>query len=257
MKQYNRAVHIVAVFITMTVVSCGMTPRNHGDPSDTIKTLLYEQERAADALALATKALESHPLDAMLLYHRGMAHLALKKNDNALDDFAAALKIAPDNPMVYNGLGNVFYIRYEDAAAGRYWSRGLALSRDPATRAIFLGNMSLLATSGKKYDVADKLLKEAMSLSKDGRYHNLLGRLYLARKDRAKAGETWRKALTDASVTWPQASFKHNTLYRLAELLASARDFKEAAEFCGAAMDMSPATEEYRKLYAKLARYAK
>ncbi len=257
MNHCKRALVIISVFFALAAVFCEEMSREPVDPYGEIKTLLYEQERAAEAFALATKALEGRPADAMLLYHRGMAGMALKRNADALEDFSVALKLDPKNPMVYNGLGNIFYLQYQDAIAERYWARGLALAGDPATKALFLGNMSLISASKKKYPEAVKLLNEAISLAKDGRYYNLLGRIYLARKEMKKAREAWTAAVTDPAISFSQASFRHNTLYRLAQLLSDLKEGREALKYCGMALDLSPATGEYQTLFMKLSNSVK
>jgi tetratricopeptide (TPR) repeat protein len=257
MKSYLLVLPIFAAALAAFHLSCRDTAPDSRALLGQVQSLLYEQERAGDALALATKALDSDPGNAMLRYHRGMAQMALRKEEAALDDFAAAMKIDPENPMVYNGFGNIFYLKYDDVIAERYWSRGLGLSRDSSTKALFLGNISLLSSSKKKYSDALKQLAEALSLSADGRYYNLMGRIYLAQNDRKKARETWQKAVADPSVTWAQASFRHNTLYRLAELLLSSREYREAFKYSGMALDLSPATREYQKLYTTLYGLAK
>lgn len=257
MKSYLMILPLFAAALAALSMSCRDSAPDTRALLGQVQSLLYEQERAADALALATKALDADPGNATLRYHRGMAYMALKKEDAALDDFAAAMKIDPENPMVYNGLGNIFYLKYDDAIAERYWSRGLGLSRDNSTKALFLGNLSLIAASKKKYSDAIKQLNEALSLAVDGRYYNLLGRLYMTQNDRKKARETWVKAVSDQSITYAQASFRHNTLYRLADLLLSAREFREAFKYSGMALDLSPGNGDYQKQYTKLYGLAK
>ena len=257
MKSYLLVLPLFAAALAALSISCREPAPDSGALLGRVQSLLYEQERAGDALALATKALDADPGNAMLHYHRGMASLALKKEEAALDDFAAAMKIDPENPMAYNGLGNIFYLKYDDAIAERYWSRGLGLARDNSTKALFLGNMSLLSSSKKKYSDAMRQLTEALALAVDGRYYNLMGRLYMAQNDRKKARETWLKAVSDPSITCAQASFRHNTLYRLADLLFSAREYREAFKYSGMALDLSPGNGEYQKLYTKLYGLAK
>ncbi|HPA72177.1 MAG TPA: tetratricopeptide repeat protein [Spirochaetota bacterium] len=259
----NRMMIVFPAFLAIAamLLSCGIMGGDRAPDTAAmtaqVQSLLYSQERAADAHALATKALDADPAGAMLRYHRGMASMALKQDTDALNDFSVAMKLDPQNPMVYNGLGNIFYLKYQDAIAERYWSRGLALAKDPATKALFLGNMSLISSSKKKYPEAVRLLNEAIALAKDGRYYNLLGRIYIAQKEVKKARETWTKAVSDPAISFSQASFRHNTLYRLAELLADQKEFHEALKFCGMALDLSPATGEYQKLYVKLSGLAK
>ena len=252
MKKYNYSVIFLLALLCLTLFACWEQAPDIENRVDRVKALLYELELPDDALALATKTLEEFPAHSMLYYHRGMARMALKKYTAALDDFAVAAKTDPKNAMAFNGLGNVFYLKYEDAVAERYYKRGLELSADDPTRALFLGNLSLLESGKKSHVKAVKMLLEALSLSNDGRYYNLLGRSYLAIKDKKKARETWTKAVADASVTYADISFRHNTLYRLASLLMDQRNYKDAMLYCGQALDLSPSNSEYVRLYNKL-----
>ena len=252
MKKINYPVLCILALLCVTAFSCREETPGIESRVERVKALLYELERPEDALALATKTLEEYPGHSMLYYHRGMACMVLKQHSRALEEFALAVKMDPDNQMAYNGLGNAFYLKHEDAIAERYYRRGLELAKDDATRALFMGNLSLLEAGKKRHDRAIRMLQEAILLSNDGRYYNLLGRSYLAVKDVKKARETWIKAVTDDTVRYSQISFRHNTLYRLAALLMEQRNHKDAMLYCGQALDLAPYNEEYVRLYNKL-----
>ncbi len=252
MKKINYPILFILAVICLAPFAClEKTPDIEGRV-DRVKTLLYELELPGDALSLATKTLEEFPGHSMLYYYRGMAYMALKKHTEALDNFAVAAKTDPKNAMAFNGLGNVFYLKYEDSVAERYYKRGLELSADDSTRALFIGNLSLLEAGKKSHVKAVKMLLEALSLSNDGRYYNLLGRSYLAMKDKKKARETWTKAVADASVTYADISFRHNTLYRLSSLLMDQKNYRDAMLYCGQALDLAPSNGDYVRLYKKL-----
>lgn len=221
-------------------------------PVHAIKSLLFEQERFLDALDEIEKALRQNINDATLLYLRGMAQLNLKNYDKAMADFTTAMRIEPENPLPFNGIGNIFYLKFEDILAEKFWARGLAISKKPSERAIFLGNMALLAMNEKKYSEAIRLLEDAQKISPDGRYKNLLGRAYHAIKNSQKAQEIWLSALSDSSLPWAQINFKHNTHFRLAELYYSKNNYQEALKYCENALLLSPGTSEYQKLYVQL-----
>lgn len=243
---------IVIIIISLCYFACRNAGPQANSSIDDIKTLLFEQERFSDAIALAEKALQNNMNDSSLLYLRGMARLALKHYDAAMSDFISSMKTDPNNPLAYNGIGNIFYLNYEDYLAEHFWQKGLSLANTPSSRALFLGNLSLLALNSKKYDSAIKHLEEALSASRDGRYLNILGRVYLAMNKAEKAKEIWLSAINDASLPWAQRNFKHNTYYRLAELYASKKENREALTYCTSALEMSPSTAEYQKLFVKL-----
>jgi tetratricopeptide (TPR) repeat protein len=243
---------IITIIAYFSIISCQKFTPPQENPEQKIKSLLFSQERFAEALAEAEKSLQNNINDASLLYLRGMAHVALKNYDSALNDFVAAMKSDSANPLPYNGIGNVFYLKYEDLLAEKFWNRGLSLAKTPSTRALFLGNLSLLAMNAKKYGDAIKLIEEANSISRDGRFYNLLGRVYDLMNKTDKAKETWLAALHDQTLPWAQHNFKHNTCYRLAALYASKKDHHEALKYAGLALELSPTTIEYQKTYVKL-----
>ncbi len=251
MKRFFWTTAILCIYIT----ACNQTAPRHDNEDltlHTIKSLLFEQERFADALAEIERTLSHRINDTTLLYLRGMAQLNLKNYDKAMADFSAAMRIDPENPLPLNGIGNIFYLKYDDIIAEKFWSHGLTLAKKPSERALFLGNMALLAMNEKKYSEAIKLLEKAQKISPDGRYANLQGRVYLAMKNSKKAQEIWLSALTDSSLPWAQFNFKHNTNFRLAELYFSQKKYTESLKFCEMALLMSPASDEYQKLYVQL-----
>ncbi len=230
-----------------------ISTQNGNDASvHAIKSLLFEQERFSDALEEIEKALRQNINDATLLYLRGMAQLNLKNYDKAMADFSAAMRIDPENPLPLNGIGSIFYLTYNDILANKFWSHGLAVAKKPSERAIFLGNMSLLAMNEQKYSEALRLLDEAYKISPDGRYTNLMGRVYALMKNYQKAKEIWIASLNNNTIQWAQFNFKHNTSFRLAELYYSDKNYQEALKYCENALLMSPASSEYQKLYVQL-----
>lgn len=251
MKKYLLSAGLLFFFI----IACqqSISPSNNA-ASDyrTIKSLLFEQDRCSDALAEIEKALSQNINDSLLLYLRGMANVNVKEYDKAMTDFSAAMRIAPENPLPLNGIGNIFYLKYDDILAEKFWAHGLTLAKKPSERAMFLGNMALLAINGKKYSEALKLLDEAHRLSPDGRYTNLTGRVYASMKNFQKAKEIWLASLSDSSLPWAQFNFKHNTCYRLAELYLSENNYKDALKFSELALMMSPANTDYQRLYVQL-----
>lgn len=251
MKKFFLSTSILFLFIT----ACNQPVSRTEDTTQTlltIKLLLFEQERFTDALAEIEKALNNNINDTTLLYLRGMAQLNLKHYNSAMNSFTAAMRLDPENPLPYNGIGNIFYLQYEDILAEKFWSTGLSLAKNPSLRALFLGNMALLLMNEKKHPEAIKLLEEAQNISPDGRYDNLLGRAYLAMNNSRKAQEIWLSALNNTSLPWAQFNFKHNTSFRLAELYYSEKKYKEALKFCEMALLMSPASNEYQRLYVHL-----
>lgn len=244
---------------TMTIVfiiACNRTfPQFSETPQNNlnkIKSLLFEQERYHDAIAEINKSLTISNQNSILFYLRGMAYLNLKEYEIAMNDFISSMRIDPNNPLPYNGIGNIFYIKYEDILAEKFWTQGLSLAQNPSERALFLANCSLLAINEKKYQHALKLLEEAHMLSPDGRYENLKGRVYLALNNPHKAKEIWIAALNNNKLPWAQLNFKHNTCYWLAKLYFSENNFNEALKYSELALLMSPSNTDYQRMYVQL-----
>ncbi|MCX7680070.1 MAG: tetratricopeptide repeat protein [Spirochaetes bacterium] len=217
-----------------------------------IKHMLFEQERYAESISEIEKSLSKYNEDSTLFYLRGMAYLNTKQYEFAMNDFIAAMRMDPQNPLPYNGIGNIFYLKFEDHLAETFWTNGLARAKNPAERAMFLANLALLAMNEKKYDEALKLLEEAKKISPDGRYENLIGRVYVLMKNNKKAKEIWSNALANNTLPWAQYNFKHNTAFRLCELYLDEKNYKEAFQFCEMALLMYPASPDYQKLFIQL-----
>jgi tetratricopeptide (TPR) repeat protein len=92
--------------------------------------LLRGQYQEAERLlteALASGAL-AVPTQIAVLGNRGIARWRLSNSHEAIDDFNAALRLSPEEPMIYNNRGNVLIELRHYAEAAKDFGQAIALS---------------------------------------------------------------------------------------------------------------------------------
>ena len=106
-----------------------------------------------DAERLLTEALAAARLSPAIQVnafdYRGVARWRLHKLHEAVDDFNAALKLAPEDPALYNNRGNVLLELHSNAEAAKDFSQAIALAptygpayNNRANARFFLGDPS-------------------------------------------------------------------------------------------------------------------
>jgi tetratricopeptide (TPR) repeat protein len=160
---------------------------------------LKSRSRFREAIPVYDRAIRKiarpGPADWMLFYGRGVAHDRDGQWGKAEDDFASALALAPDQPMVLNYLG------YSWADRGHRLDEALemiqrAVAQRPNDGAITDSLGWALFRLGR-YDDAVKFLERATELEPDDPTINAhLGDAFWATGRKVEAIYQWRRALT-------------------------------------------------------------
>lgn len=199
--------------------------------------LLRGQYQEAERLlteALASGAL-AVPTQIAVLGNRGIARWRLSNSHEAIDDFNAALRLSPEEPMIYNNRGNVLIELRHYAEAAKDFGQAIALSPAYGQAYNNRGNARFLlgdsAGAIADYTIAITLMP-ANAVPFNGR-----GRAQLALKRPAAAIRDFSRAI-DLSSRYGQAFANR------AEALAVLRRHDDAVNDYSAAIDFGIDTSQ-------------
>lgn len=134
--------------------------------------------------------LPTHSLDALLA--RGDALISAGSYQNAVAEYQAALKLAPNDPRVRRGLGNAHYYAGDLALAMSEYEQWVKLAPNDANARILLG---LAYVQSSRTPSGIEQLQKATTLSTcSADAYVTLGGLYYAQNDTAKALEAYQAA---------------------------------------------------------------
>ena len=177
--------------------------------------------------------------------------LNLASIDNAFDRFELAIKrleqaIRLGGPSTnwytsaLNNLGAIYYTHGDTAQAEEYYFTSIETARannDYVILSRSLANLGRLELEAKNYQEAERLINEALKLSKDNHFgesvvdcHSKLGDLYRAQSQYSKAIEQYDKALNHHSWNTKDADALY-TMHHLAFSLKENRRFDEAFDY--------------------------
>jgi len=165
------------------------------DGDHTKARLLASRGMLDEALALYTKVAAAHPTSGRVLAEMGYWQLSAKKPAEAQQSLERALAITPDDPWATLKLGTARARQDDDAAAEKLYRRALELKPHYGAAQLALGD--LLARTGHPDEAIALLAAAAKSGSNDDRAHVLvvLGRAYVAKKDRDNAARAFERAV--------------------------------------------------------------
>jgi tetratricopeptide (TPR) repeat protein len=218
----------------------------------------------SDLPALA-EAAAMNPLDFGARTRYGMALSAAGRADQALTEFQAARRLAPDNPIIYQNLGGWYLNRRDYAKAGQYFCR--ALEAAPGSgRGHYLRGMALVGQErhdeairqfrlavGLDPQFADGYLQLAMAATKRApesqvvawieEYRRLSGNSGLADYVLSGAYKTWHKY--DGAIRFAESSVKQDAgnyafWHNLGQVYAYARRYDDAERALAKAQELTP-----------------
>jgi tetratricopeptide (TPR) repeat protein len=132
------------------------------DQFDDRGALLEQVGRMEEAARAYSQGLEQRPKDVLLLNKRGWAWEALGQHAKAQDDFAAALRLMPDNAEAHTGLGYVRAIRTRDTDALREASLALLTGTD---KYMILHNVACIYATLAQSDRSQAAAHEAAAVA--------------------------------------------------------------------------------------------
>lgn len=139
------------------------------------------------------KKLAQTAKDPLLFYERSKLYFENKDSARAFADINQAIKLAPDNPSLYNVKALYFYVRQSDDSASFYYREAARLGTIDAVTFFNLGN---LATLKGKYDEALKWYRKAINFRSDAPdYYFAIGFARQKSKDYVGAEEEYKKAI--------------------------------------------------------------
>jgi len=132
----------------------------------------------------------------------GWIYYASGKHDNAILEYSKALEMTPDDPVIWNNLGNVYANKeeYEKAAEkytiARYMLAEKDASDDPAIIAIYAANKGWMECKRKNFIAAAELYKEAAQIDPlASSYYNDCGNAYFEFENWTEAKHAYYQAI--------------------------------------------------------------
>jgi tetratricopeptide (TPR) repeat protein len=150
------------------------------------------------AIELLKQAVQVDPKDKYAWNNLGLAHLAIRQNDDAIAAFKKALEVNPYDEFAYNNLGRAYWQdrKYEEAAQ----AFNKQLEVNPLDKFAH-ANLGGMYAEWHKYDLAAPELEKAASLTpEDAGLQVTLGDAYLNLSEDQKALAAFDRAL-DISAT--------------------------------------------------------
>lgn len=88
------------------------------------------------AIVLFNKSIDLNPGNAAAYVQRASAYQMVDRNDDAIRDYEAALKLRPDYYLAMEYLGKLYEMKNEYSKALEIYSRALPLVKDPKWRSV-------------------------------------------------------------------------------------------------------------------------
>jgi tetratricopeptide (TPR) repeat protein len=151
------------------------------------------QKKDKEALAEFEKtlSLDSNFIDA--LSQIAEIHLAKGQAEKALERCNAQLKIVPNNPVIYNLLGRIYFVEKKDDKAEEYFKKSIELDKNFLPSYMDLGSVYAKSNS---YDKAIQQYEDVLKANpKLLPPYMLLGVIYEKQEKYDKAKENYEKAL--------------------------------------------------------------
>jgi len=165
--------------------------------SDVSKSIKYIHPNKKNKIFLA----DAHRL-------RGDIYLKIEEYDKALKDYAAAIKITPDNPDLYTGRAQIYYLSDQYGKAETDYQKALAIDEGSLSARAGLGKTYI---AQKRFDKAEEILDQLIKLSPDyaaGYYYR--AKLYYEQERYDDAiNDMFQVCLLDKSFQTAQVLFIH------------------------------------------------
>jgi tetratricopeptide (TPR) repeat protein len=88
------------------------------------------------AVDFFNKSIHLNPDNAIVYVQRALAYQMIDRNDDAIRDYEAALKLRPDYYLAMEYLANLYEAKNEYSRAVEIYNRALTLVRDPKWRSV-------------------------------------------------------------------------------------------------------------------------
>jgi predicted O-linked N-acetylglucosamine transferase (SPINDLY family) len=154
---------------------------------------LFQSDQLKEAKRLYTQLSKSNPRDADAWQMLGAIEWKLENLDQAEIQFAHALNLAPNDPILHFSIGCVLLAKRQKADAEVYLARAIALKPDHVEAHITLGNA--LATAGRLGDAANYYRKAIQFSPANPVLFSNLGNVLAAQGQTKEAMQSWRHAL--------------------------------------------------------------
>ncbi len=144
-------------------------------------------------IARAEEAVKKYPNDPRGHIVLGSAYLEVGEDQEAAEEFKAAIRLAPELWLSHYGLGNAYVVLGETKNAIKEFKLAIKLAPEESDPYYVLGKLYL---DNKKYDEALKILEKAVSMENgaaDSMY--LLGQVYEAKGKKDQAIKEYKEAL--------------------------------------------------------------
>jgi tetratricopeptide (TPR) repeat protein len=130
------------------------------------------------------------------LRNLGDTHVELEDYPPAITAYQQAIDLSPDDPWLFDALGNAYSHQDRHEEAIEAYTSALALATDDADRALFHRNRASDLIYLHRLDEAERDCEQARALAPDHPYtHDRLGQLAFAREDYPAAVEHYTAAI--------------------------------------------------------------